>query len=39
MKDAFNWFWLIAASAAMIIGLGLVARLYFWLFMLGWELL
>lgn len=39
MKDALDWIWLIAGSAAVVIGLGLVARLYFWLFMLGWGLL
>lgn len=39
MKDALNWIWLIAGSAAVIIGFGVIARLYWWLFMIGWGVL
>jgi hypothetical protein len=39
MKDALNWLWLALGSAAVIVGLGLVAKVYWLLFSLGWGLL
>lgn len=39
MKNALDWIWLIAGSAAVVIGFGLLAKVYWLLFMTGWELL
>ena len=39
MKDALNWVWLVLGSAALIVGFGLLAKVYWQLFMIGWGLL
>jgi hypothetical protein len=39
MNDALNWLVLIAASALTVMAFGLIARLYWWIFMVGWGLL
>jgi hypothetical protein len=39
MKSALNWIWLALASAAVLVGFGLLAKVYWLLFMTGWELL
>jgi len=39
MTDLLNWLWLLAGSAFMVVFIGLVARMYWWLFTLGWGLL
>lgn len=39
MKAALNWCWLLAGSAAVIIGMGIIAKGYWLLFMLGWGAL
>jgi hypothetical protein len=39
MSHALNWLWLLASSACVIVGMGVIARVYWWLFMVGWGLL
>lgn len=36
MREIVNWLWLVAGSAAVVIGTGLIAKAYWLLFMFGW---
>ena len=37
MKEALNWFMLIVSAAYLVVAAGFVLKVYWLLFMLGWE--
>lgn len=39
MKAVINVAWFIAGSAGIVVGLGVIAKVYWLLFNLGWRLL
>lgn len=39
MKDALNWLWLACGTAAVIVGIGFIAKAYWLLFLIGWGVL